>query len=232
MLKSARVNGKALVYHGKAKCRSQAKQTPPTGTPHCRLRSHDGTFELSVPGLHVAASQISKSGACTAAHRVLGCRAQGRENHPHRSGQVYKYDSSQMIVFSVALPLTEITRASHAAPYLSVKLDSIRANCRPRLESVSARSACRPGKTRSYLALLSTHRQRGAAPVMDCLAQPRDIELLAPLSSTKFSFAYLRSTIVPESLRWASPNPASNASQKHFLVARQFLSTHEDRRTR
>src|SRR5208282_1644379 len=85
---------------------------------------HDGSFELRIPGLHASRfSRINKE--CVHALRVssLCIVAQGAKT-VIVGDEVYEYDASRMIVFSVALPVAaQVTRASHSEPYLSLRLD-------------------------------------------------------------------------------------------------------------
>src|SRR6266478_2497139 len=200
MLKSARVNGKAAGYQRKGKV-SLSGETDTTQLARriAAYAPHDGTFELSVPGLHVSRiSNIEKRcvhGLRTASLVVV---AQG-EKTITVSGEVYKYDSSQMIVFSVALPLTaQITRASHAAPYLSVKLDLDPRKIADLVLKVFPRGLpAVPEKRAVYLAPVDPHIVNAALRLMDCLAQPRDIDLLAPLVVDEILIRLLRSTIGP-----------------------------------
>jgi hypothetical protein len=85
---------------------------------------HDGSFELRIPGLH--ANRFSRPNKeCVHALRLpsLCIAAQGAKT-VIVGDEVYEYDASRMIVFSVALPVAaQVTQASHSAPYLSLKLD-------------------------------------------------------------------------------------------------------------
>src|SRR6202023_1749361 len=85
---------------------------------------HDGSFELGIPGLH--ASRFSRvNRECVHALRVssLCIVAQGAKT-VIVGDEVYEYDSSRMIVFSVALPVAaQITQASYSERYLALKLD-------------------------------------------------------------------------------------------------------------
>src|SRR5208282_2621969 len=85
---------------------------------------HDGGFDLRIPGLH--ASRFSRvNRECVHALRVssLCIVAQGAKT-VIVGDEVYEYDASRMIVFSVALPVAaQVTRASHSEPYLSLRLD-------------------------------------------------------------------------------------------------------------
>ncbi len=85
---------------------------------------HDGSFELRVPGLHASRfSRVNKE--CVHALRVssLCIVAQGAKT-VIVGDEVYEYDASRMIVFSVALPVAaQVTHASQSEPYLALRLD-------------------------------------------------------------------------------------------------------------
>lgn len=85
---------------------------------------HDGSFELRIPGLHASrASQTNKE--CVHNIRVPALCLIARGAKTVIVGQeVYEYDASRMLVFSVALPVAaQITQASSSAPYLALRLD-------------------------------------------------------------------------------------------------------------
>ena len=85
---------------------------------------HHGTFDLRIPGL--CASRFSRTNS-EYAHDLrlpsLCIVAQGAKTVIVRQ-EVYEYDPSRMLVFSVALPIAaQITQASHSEPYLALRLD-------------------------------------------------------------------------------------------------------------
>src|SRR5579864_2020150 len=85
---------------------------------------HDGTFDLRIPGLH--ASRFSRVHTdCVHAIQVPSLCIVARGAKTVIVGQeVYKYDASRMLVFSVALPVAaQVTQASHSEPYLALRLD-------------------------------------------------------------------------------------------------------------
>ena len=81
---------------------------------------HDGSFDLRVPGLHASRfSRVNKE--CVHALRVssLCIAAQGAKT-VIVGDEVYEYDGSRMIVFSVALPVAaQVTQASQAEAPIS-----------------------------------------------------------------------------------------------------------------
>jgi AraC-like DNA-binding protein len=116
---------------------------------------------------------------------------------------VYEYDASRMIVFSVALPVaSQITRASQSEPYLALKLDldphkiaelvlKVYPNGLP-----PVREAVREDDRRAvYLAPSDANILDAATRLMECLARPGDAELLAPLIVDEILIRLLRSPI-------------------------------------
>jgi AraC-like DNA-binding protein len=111
--------------------------------------------------------------------------------------EVYEYDASRMIVFSVALPVAaQITQASHSEPYLALKLDlgphkiaELVLKVYPYgLPPVQERSAV-------YITRVDASIVNAATRLMECLAQPGDAELLAPLVMDEILIRLLRSPI-------------------------------------
>jgi AraC-like DNA-binding protein len=158
---------------------------------------HDGSFEQRIPGLHASRfSRINKE--CVHALRVpsLCIVAQGAKT-VIVGDEVYEYDASRMIVFSVALPVAaQITRASHSEPYLAFKLDldphkiaELVLKVYPHgLPPVQERSAV-------YISPVDTSIVNAATRLMECLAQPGDAELVSPLVIDEILIRLLRSPI-------------------------------------
>ena len=85
---------------------------------------HDGSFDLRIPGLHASRfSRINKECVHALSVSSLCIVTQGAKT-VIVGDEVYEYDASRMIVFSVALPVAaQVTRASQSEPYLSLRLD-------------------------------------------------------------------------------------------------------------
>jgi AraC-like DNA-binding protein len=158
---------------------------------------HDGSFQTGVPGL--SANRISRvETVCVRALRLpsLVITAQGVKRII--VGQnAYEYDASRMNVCSVAMPLAgQVIEASRSAPYLSVRLDldphriaALVLKVFPHgLPPVQERLAV-------YIAPLEAGIVNAAARLMECLRQPRDVELLAPLIVDEILIRLLRSAI-------------------------------------
>jgi AraC-like DNA-binding protein len=158
---------------------------------------HDGTFDLRVPGLH--ASRYSRvNHECVHALSVSSfcIVAQGAKT-VIVGDDVFEYDASRMIVFSVALPVAaQVMRASHSEPYLALRLDldphkisELVLKVYPHgLPPVQERSAV-------YITPVNASIVSAATRLMECLGQPGDVELLAPLVMDEILIRLLRSTI-------------------------------------
>jgi len=158
---------------------------------------HDGSFELRVPGLH--ASRMARvNSECFHTLRLpsLCIAAQGAKSVI--VGQdVYEYDASRMIVFSVALPIaSQITQATRSEPYLALRLDlepqkiaDLVLKVYPHgLPPLQERSAV-------YVTPAEVGVVSAATRLMECLGQPGDAELLAPLIVDEILIRLLRSPI-------------------------------------
>jgi AraC-like DNA-binding protein len=158
---------------------------------------HDGTFELRIPGLH--ASRFSRINTeCAHALRLpsLCIIAQGAKT-VIVGQEVYEYDPSRMLVFSVALPIAaQITQASHSEPYLGLRLDldphkiaELVLRVYPHgLPPIQERRAV-------YVTPVDMSILNAATRLFECLAQPGDTELLAPLVVDEILIRLLRSPI-------------------------------------
>ncbi len=85
---------------------------------------HDGSFELRVPGVHaIRFSRVNQE--CVHALRLPSlCIATQGAKTIIVGQDLFEYDATRMIVFSVALPVAaQVTRASQSEPYLALKLD-------------------------------------------------------------------------------------------------------------
>jgi AraC-like DNA-binding protein len=158
---------------------------------------HDGSFELRIPGL--TASRSSRTNTeCAHAIRLpsLCIIAQGAKT-VIVGEEVYEYDASRMIVFSVALPVAaQITQASYSEPYLALRLDLDPRKIAELVLKVYPRGVP-PVQERSavYVSRVDVSIVNAATRLMECLAQPGDAELLAPLVVDEILIRLLRSPI-------------------------------------
>src|ERR1035438_1439269 len=79
---------------------------------------YDGGFEQKIPAVHaIRRSKINTELAHGLAHSGLCVIAQGAKS-VWLGREVFEYDDSKMIVYSVDMPLaSQVTRASHGEPF-------------------------------------------------------------------------------------------------------------------
>jgi AraC-like DNA-binding protein len=198
ILERLKSNGKnALAWRANGVASQNEPDTAQLAALIAAYAPHDGSFELRIPGLHASRfSRVNKE--CVHALRVpsLCIVAQGAKT-VIVGDEVYEYDASRMIVFSVALPVAaQITQASHTEPYLALKLDldphkiaELVLKVYPKgLPLVQERNAV-------YITPAEASVVNAATRLMECLAQARDAELLAPLVIDEILIRLLRSPI-------------------------------------
>ena len=158
---------------------------------------YDGAFETRIPGVH--AGRMSRTNEeCIHNIRVpsLCIAAQGVKTVI--VGQdVYEYDLSRLIVFSVALPVaSQIRQASAAEPYLSVRLDLSAQKIAELVLKVFPNGLPPvPERSAVYIAPMDASIVSASVRLLECLAQPGDTELLAPLIYDEILIRLLRSPI-------------------------------------
>ncbi|MGB2678578.1 MAG: AraC family transcriptional regulator [Candidatus Acidiferrum sp.] len=158
---------------------------------------HDGSFELRIPGLTVSRASRTNT-ECAHALRLpsLCFIAQGAKT-VIIGEEVYEYDPSRMLVFSVALPVAaQVTQASYSEPYLALRLDLDPHKIAELVLKVYPRGVP-PAQERSgvYVTPVDVSIVNAATRLMECLAQPGDVELLAPLMVDEILIRLLRSPI-------------------------------------
>jgi len=198
MLKPVRTNRKAAAPRSAGPHDLQkASETSKLARLIATYAPHDGGFDFRVPGLHVyRVSRVESECVHTLRLPSLSLIAQGAKRVVVGQ-EVYDYDTSHMIVFSVALPLAaQVKRASYSEPYLSFKLDLDPHKIAELVLKVFP-NGLRPVQERSavYIAPVDPGIVNAATRLMETLPQPRDLELLAPLITDEILIRILRSPI-------------------------------------
>ncbi len=158
---------------------------------------HDGSFELRVPGVNAIRRSktyaqlvhgVQQSAVCIVAQGAKSVMV-GRD--------VYEYDPSRMIVFSVDMPVaSQVTRASIADPFLCLRLDldpQRVANLVLKVFPQGLPAAHERGGV--YVAQADANIINAAVRLMGLMAQSSDAELLAPLVVDEILIRLLRSPI-------------------------------------
>jgi AraC-like DNA-binding protein len=158
---------------------------------------HDGSFELGIPELR--ASRFSRPNRqCVHALQLpcLSILAQGAKS-VIVGEEVFEYDSSRMLVYSVALPVaSQVTRASQYEPYLSLRLDIDPHKIAELVLKVYPQGLPPVQERRAvYITPADESIVNAAVRLIECLAQPGDAELLGPLIVDEILIRLLRSPI-------------------------------------
>jgi AraC-like DNA-binding protein len=158
---------------------------------------HDGSFELRIPGLHV--SRASRTNRQCVHGLLLPCLsivAQGAKT-VIVGQELYEYDASRMLVYSVALPVAaQVTQASHSEPYLALRLDIDPRRIAELVLKVFPLGLPPAQERRAvYITPVDASIVNASTRLMECLAQPGDAELVAPLVVDEILIRLLRSPI-------------------------------------
>ncbi len=174
---------------------------------------HDGVFALRIPELHVSrASRTNRECVHALNLPCLSIIAQGAKT-VIVGQEMFEYNPSRMLVYSVALPVAaQVTKASSAEPYFSLRLDLEPQKIAELVLKVFP-SGVPPVQERSavYIAPVDLSIVDAAIRLLECLAQPGDVELLAPLVVEEILIRLLRS---PIGLRVAQMGFAESSVQR------------------
>ena len=162
------------------------------------VRAHtpyDGTFQLRIPGLCVTRASLTNTELVhTVAKPSLCIIAQGAKS-VMLGQEVYEYDTSRMLVFSVDVPVTgQVTRAGHAEPYLSLKLDLDPQKIAELVLKVYPNGIPRAPQSRAVCVTPADMNISNAViRLVELMAQPDDVEFIAPLVIDEILIRLLRS---------------------------------------
>ena len=144
---------------------------------------HDGRFELRIPGVHaIRVSRTNPDLVHALQQPALCIVAQGAKS-VLLGQEVYEYDASRMLVYSVDLPVAaQVTKASPSEPYLSFKLDLDPHKIAELVLKVYPHGLPRVQESRAvYVGQADMRIVNAATRLLELMAQPGDAELLAPL---------------------------------------------------
>jgi AraC-like DNA-binding protein len=156
---------------------------------------HDGSFELRMPGVHaIRRSRTSTEMVHALAQPALCIVAQGAKRLM-LGQEVYEYDESRMIAFSVDLPVTaQITRASFSQPFLALRLDLDPHKVAELVLKVYPNGLPRVPEGRAVnVGQVNVSIVKAATRLVELMAEPGDAELLGPLVIEEILIRMLRS---------------------------------------
>jgi AraC-like DNA-binding protein len=158
---------------------------------------YDGHFELRRQGVEVIrASRVTGELVHGVARPAMCIVAQGAKK-VFLGSEVFDYDASRLLVYSVDVPISgQITRASAAEPFLCLKVELDPQRIAELTLKVYPNGFPQNPKN---LAICVTPAEpgilRAAARLVEMLAQPDDAEWLAPLAVEEILIRLLRSPI-------------------------------------
>jgi AraC-like DNA-binding protein len=158
---------------------------------------YDGRFELAVPGMYALRASRTETTPHHAMHHPAVCIvAQGAKTMV-LGQEAYSYDPSRMLIVSVDLPVAaQITRASHAEPFLCFRLDLDPHKVAELALKVYPQGVPPAQETRAmYVGRSSAGIVNAATRLVELMAQPDEAELLAPLVVDEILIRLIRSPV-------------------------------------
>ena len=164
------------------------------------IRAHtpyDGRFELRIPGVYAIRASRTNTELVHAVQRPALCIIAQGAKRVMLGQEVYEYDASCMMIYSVDLPLaSQVTRASHGEPYLSFRMDLDPHKIAELVLKVYPHGLPRVQQSRAVCVTpADPNIFNAAARLVELMAQPDDAELIAPLVIDEILIRLLRSPV-------------------------------------
>lgn len=157
----------------------------------------DGRFELRVPGLYAVRFSRANAELVHAVSRPVLCVVAQGAKSVMLGREVYEYDASRLLIFSVDLPVAgQVTRASRSEPFLCLRLDLDPHRIAELALKVYPRGLPTATEGRGvYVGHSDAGIVNAAARLVELAAEPLDAELLAPLVLDEILIRLLRSRV-------------------------------------
>jgi len=158
---------------------------------------YDGTFNLRLPGVHVSkASRIQKDMHHAVVSPALCLVAQGAKR-VILGKEIYEYDASRMLVYSVDVPVTaQVTQANFESPYLGLRLDLDPARVADLTAKVYPHGLPRREDGHAICVdQVDEHVINAVVRLMGLASQPGESDLLAPLVMDEILIRLLKSSL-------------------------------------
>lgn len=173
---------------------------------------YDGIFELRHPGVHAIRISATNHEAMHGLQQSSACIVAQGAKSVLIGEEVHTYEAGGVAVYSVDLPLAfQITRASRAEPYLTLKLDLDPEKIAELTLKVYPNGLPRTQESRPlYLGEVDPHVTDAAIRLLELMARPEDAELLAPLVVDEILIRLLRSPIGSRVAQIGRPDSSLN----------------------
>jgi AraC-like DNA-binding protein len=158
---------------------------------------YDGSFTLRIPTLHVVRRSKPYPQMVRATVTPALCVVAQGAKIVMLGREVYSYDACHMCAYAVDLPVAgQIVRASHSKPFLALKLELDPYKIAELALKVYPHGIPNPKDNRGVLVgRATTAIVDAAARLVELMAEPFDVELLAPLAIDEILIRLLRSAI-------------------------------------
>lgn len=157
----------------------------------------DGIFELPLRGVHAVRRSRSSREPLHGTYRPALCIVAQGSKLAMLGREVFPYDASRMLVFSVDLPLAgEVTRATTAKPFLGLRLDLNPERIAVLVRKVFPKGAPKAsGRRGIYISDATDAIVDAATRLVALMADAVDARLLGPLVVDEILLRLLRSAI-------------------------------------
>ena len=156
---------------------------------------YDGSFELRAPGVHAIRLSRTNAELTHALMQPAVCIVAQGAKSVMIGEDVFEYEASQIAVYSVDVPVAaQVTRASHAEPYLNLKIDLDPTKVAELAAKVYPHGLPQPREGRAvWVGDADANIVDAATRLLEVMAQPAEAELLAPLIIDEILIRLLRS---------------------------------------
>jgi len=156
---------------------------------------YDGSFALRMPGVYAIRLSRTNPELTHAVMRSSLCIVAQGAKSVMIGEDVFEYEASQIAVYSVDVPVAaQVTRASHAEPYLNLKIDLDPRKVAELAAKVYPHGLPQPREGRAvWVGDADANIVDAATRLLEVMAQPAEAELLAPLIVDEILIRLLRS---------------------------------------
>jgi AraC-like DNA-binding protein len=187
---------------------------------------YDGSFETKIPGVHaIRRSKINENPLHAIAQSGFCIVAQGAKI-TMLGQEVFEYDVSKMIVFSVDLPVAyQVIRASHLEPFLGLQMD-----LNPKKIAELALKVYPNGlppvrvNRAIYVGQFNPEIVNASIRLLDLISKPEDAGLLGPLVVDEILIRLLRSPLGPRVAQIGLKDSGLNGVSKTVTWLRDHFS--------
>lgn len=158
---------------------------------------YDGTFTLRCPALKILRASRPRKELSHGLHEAALCIVAQGAKRVLLGQESYEYDASHILVASVDVPVAgQVTKASPQEPFLCLKLDLAPQRIAELSMKVYPHGIPPARKDRAiYLSPAEPSLIEATIRLMEYMAQPEDVSLLAPLVVDEILIRLLRSPI-------------------------------------